>query len=85
VDVLEETGADRYAHLAIAPNELGPVNLALATLDPREAEAAVPPDIIARLDASSAIREGEPARLWLDTSHIHLFDADTGERLQAEA
>jgi multiple sugar transport system ATP-binding protein len=85
VDVVEETGSDLYAHLAISQSERAPVNLAPATLDPREADSAAPADIVARLDASSAVREGAQARLWLDTRHIHLFDADTGERLQAEA
>jgi multiple sugar transport system ATP-binding protein len=83
VDVLEDTGADVYAHLAIPPGELGAVNLAPAAIDPREADTAVPSDVIARLDASSAIQEGQPAKLWLDTRHIHLFDPETGERLQA--
>jgi hypothetical protein len=36
---------------------------------------------VARLGTASHLREGERAKVWLDTSHIHFFDADTGERL----
>ena len=84
IDVLERTGSDLYAHLAAEHGDRA-VKLTSLAQDPGEAEAPVGADVIVRLDASSAVREGEPARLWLDSRHIHLFDADTGERLQAEA
>jgi multiple sugar transport system ATP-binding protein len=88
IDVLESTGSDVYAHLTPGDRN-GP-----ATFDDphvREVQAAAaesdaaaipaPMDVIARLDASSRLGEGKEAELWMDTSRIHLFDPDTGERL----
>jgi multiple sugar transport system ATP-binding protein len=82
VDVLEPTGADLYAHLAVAGSEddMG-ARLAATGSGNGAAPARGAGDVVARLGTASSVREGERARLWLDTSHIHLFDADTGERL----
>jgi multiple sugar transport system ATP-binding protein len=82
VDMLEPTGADVYAHLATPRDAAAPAN---GAVNGRAAEAALSDEVVARLDASSRLREGASAELWLDTSHIHLFDADTGERLAAPA
>jgi multiple sugar transport system ATP-binding protein len=38
--------------------------------------------VIARLDAASRLGDGPQGELWLDTSRIHLFDPDSGERLR---
>jgi len=38
--------------------------------------------ITARLDAASDAAEGESIELWIDTSKIHLFDAETGDNIQ---
>jgi multiple sugar transport system ATP-binding protein len=84
IDVLERTGSDLYAHLAADEGEQR-VKLTSLAQDPGEADAPVGADVIVRLDASSPVREGEPARLWLDSGHIHLFDAESGERLAAQA
>ncbi len=37
--------------------------------------------IVARLDATSRVREGEESEIWLDARKIHLFDPETGEAL----
>ncbi len=39
--------------------------------------------VVARLDAQTRIREGEPAELWADTRSIHVFDLETGRNLTA--
>ncbi len=57
IDVLETTGSDVYAHLAVEQGG-GAAGLEPVTIDPREAAAAPAPEIVARLDASSALREG---------------------------
>jgi multiple sugar transport system ATP-binding protein len=85
VDVLEATGSDVFAHLAVEHAPAGSPQLAPVTIDPREAASPVADEVIARLDASSRLREGTPAQLWLDTRRIHLFDPQTGERLQNKA
>ncbi len=88
VDVLEATGSDVYAHLAVRPDDDGgdgPALVDAGAVDDEVASSPLSHDVVARLDSSSRLREGEQARLWLDTSHVHLFDADTGERLQSKA
>jgi multiple sugar transport system ATP-binding protein len=37
--------------------------------------------VVARLNADSAVARGKPARLWLDTSKLHVFDPASGENL----
>ena len=37
--------------------------------------------IVARLDAGSAAKEGAPLKLWADSRSIHVFDPATGENL----
>ena len=69
IDVLESTGSDVYAHLSLNGGD-GSGSLG---------------DVIARLDSSSGIGEGKESELWLDTSRLHLFDPDTGERLASDA
>jgi multiple sugar transport system ATP-binding protein len=85
VDVLEATGSDVYAHLLVERSGAAARDAAAMAIDAQQEESSITADVVARLDASSALREGEPAKLWLDTGHIHLFDADTGERLQTKA
>jgi hypothetical protein len=38
---------------------------------------------IARVERGTAAREGEKTRLYVDTSRLHFFDAETGESLSA--
>jgi multiple sugar transport system ATP-binding protein len=84
IDVLEPTGSDVYAHLAVDPTHAGDPSLAPA-IDAQRTDPQIGEELVARLDASSALREGETAKLWLDSGRIHLFDPDTGERLQGTA
>jgi hypothetical protein len=59
----------------------------LLVRDPREAgDRPAAPDVwaaerpnafVARVDASSDIREGDRARLAVHTAKVHLFDAET--------
>jgi multiple sugar transport system ATP-binding protein len=88
IDVLESTGSDMYAHFTLphlngtGANELPAVReLAAAAAGANEGDVPASLDVIARLEASSRVPEGEEADLWVDTSRLHLFAADTGERL----
>ena len=36
---------------------------------------------VARLDATSDVRPGQTARLWINTSRLHLFDPHSGASL----
>jgi multiple sugar transport system ATP-binding protein len=87
IDVLESTGSDVYAHLTLDGDagSLGePVirELAAATDVATEEIAPVSAEVIARLDSSSRIAEGNDSELWMDTSRLHLFDPDSGARIE---
>jgi multiple sugar transport system ATP-binding protein len=90
VDVLESTGSDVYAHLAVDDPGEGAGSEATAALEAglRAAEGqdgAAPglggPELVARVDSSTGLREGETGELWLDTTRLHLFDARSGDRI----
>lgn len=82
IEVLEALGSDSYAHFTvdsprITSRELE--ELADETSVGSSAEGGV--QVVARLAAASAIKQGREARLWVDTSQLHLFDHDTGRSL----
>jgi multiple sugar transport system ATP-binding protein len=81
VDVLESTGSDTYAHIALDHDEVAAAQRTVADLNPDARDTPLPTEIVARLGAGSRIREGEPGTLWIDASKLHLFDTTTGERL----
>jgi multiple sugar transport system ATP-binding protein len=81
VDVLESTGSDTYAHVALDHDEVAEAQRAVADLNPDARDTPLPTEIVARLGAKSRIKEGEAGTLWIDASKLHLFDASTGERL----
>ena len=37
--------------------------------------------VTARLDAASHVQRGKTAKLWFDTSKVHVFDVESGENL----
>jgi multiple sugar transport system ATP-binding protein len=90
IDVLESTGSDLYAHLSIDGTS-GEDEVPQALLDgiaAAEGDDGPPPgvggpEVVARIDASSDLREGAEGDLWLDSTRLHLFDTRTGERLAA--
>ena len=43
------------------------------------------PGVAARLDAASNVQRGRKARLWYDTSKVHVFDTASGKNLVANA
>jgi multiple sugar transport system ATP-binding protein len=84
IDVLEALGSDSYAHFSVdsprvSSSELE--ELADETDAAGVASSADGVEVVARLSAASAIRQGRTAQLWVDTSQLHLFDRDTGESL----
>jgi multiple sugar transport system ATP-binding protein len=81
VDVLESTGSDLFAHIALDHSEAAEAQRAAAELNPDARDVPLPTEIVARLGSGSRMREGKPGTFWIDTSRLHLFDASTGERL----
>jgi multiple sugar transport system ATP-binding protein len=87
VEVVESMGSELYAHFLVSSD---------TTLESQElrelAEDAGAGDvpssgeggrIVARLDPTSRVREGEEAQLWMDASKLHLFDSEDGRSLTA--
>ncbi len=84
IDVLEALGSDSYAHFTVdsvrvSSSELE--ELAEETDPGGVAPSADGVQVLARLAAASGIKQGHEAQLWVDTSHLHLFDPETGRSL----
>jgi multiple sugar transport system ATP-binding protein len=86
VDIKEDMGAEVYLHFAVdAPpvksEELREIvgDEALEAADEQTHHHGSP--FIARVERGTAAREGERAQLYVDTSRLHFFDAETGESL----
>ncbi|TMQ99234.1 ABC transporter ATP-binding protein [Actinomadura soli] len=79
VDVTEWLGNEQYAYVPYeAPADLAAQLRALS----RELDSdQLRTQAVVALDASSEIRPGREAELWLDTSRIHIFDPSSGENL----
>jgi multiple sugar transport system ATP-binding protein len=84
VDVIEDTGSEVFAHLAVDRPQEGAILPALAGGDGQPGETGEAPDFVVRVNSATSLREGEPGRLWLDTAAVHLFDPRSGERIAVE-
>ena len=81
VEAVEWLGAEQFVYVPWeAPGDLvEPLQQLASELD-RELTRLW---LVARVDPKSDIRRGDKARLWFDPGHLHVFDARTGERLNA--
>jgi multiple sugar transport system ATP-binding protein len=86
IDLVESLGSDLYAYFHVESSGVESDQLA-DLVSERLEETGVPEvregqeQIVARLDPASKIKRRDSARLWADTSKLHLFDAESGERL----
>ena len=80
IDVIEWMGADLYAYFDLRVTR--EAWQALPDDRRREAGDANPLRLVARLDPASQVAEDKTFTLWLDTAHVQLFDARTGENLK---
>jgi multiple sugar transport system ATP-binding protein len=85
IEVLESLGSELYAHFSVTTDQsIESQELRELAEDvgggevPMEAEEG---RIVARLDPQSRVRVGEEAELWVDASHLHLFDPEEGRNL----
>jgi multiple sugar transport system ATP-binding protein len=81
IEVLEAVGSDSYAHFTVDSPRISSSELEELEDETSLASSAEGVQIVARLAAASAIKQGQEARLWVDTSHLHLFDHETGRSL----
>ncbi len=81
VDVIEWMGSELYAYFPVGRSTQTRELAELA----RELETVESPGggdmLVARLDASSTVRKGQPAELWFDPERVHLFDPESGMNL----
>ena len=83
IDVLESMGSDVYVYFTHG-REQGVTAAELEELarDSGRADSGGSGDtVVARLDASTRIREGHDAELWVDARPMHVFDPTTGRNL----
>ncbi|HEX6666242.1 MAG TPA: sn-glycerol-3-phosphate ABC transporter ATP-binding protein UgpC [Solirubrobacterales bacterium] len=86
IDLVESLGSDLYAYFHVESEGVESdqlAELAGESLDEtgaanlREGEEQV----VARLEPTSKVSRREHAELWADTSKLHLFDPESGDRL----
>jgi multiple sugar transport system ATP-binding protein len=88
IDLVESLGSDLYAYFHVESGAVESDQLA-ELVGERLEETGVPEvregqeQIVARLDPASKIKRRDSAQLWADTSKLHLFDAESGERLKS--
>jgi multiple sugar transport system ATP-binding protein len=86
IDLVESLGSDLYAYFHVESPAVESDQLADVIAD-RLAETGAPEpregqeQVVARLDPASKIKRRDTAKLWADTSKLHLFDPESGESL----
>ena len=81
VDIVEAMGSDIYAYFTVqgeVAHSRDLEDLAKDTGNDLHGEGV---SVTARLDAASDVRRGRTARLWYDTSKVHVFDIESGRNL----
>jgi multiple sugar transport system ATP-binding protein len=87
VSLTESLGSDIFAYFefegeAAQSEELQDLAADAGTLD---VPGGGDPRVVARVDPTSTVKVGERAKLWMDTSKLHLFDAQDGRNLTLDA
>jgi multiple sugar transport system ATP-binding protein len=86
IDVVESMGSELYAHFSLGAQSIESQELRELAEESGSAELSSEDEtIVARLDASSGVRQGKEAELWLDASKLHFFDLDSGRSLTSDA
>ena len=87
-DLVEAMGAEFYVHFGVGGGQLESSSQMDELLKDQggitEASDEADNVVVARLDAESKAKTGEPTELWIDASKMHFFDADSGQSLSAE-
>jgi multiple sugar transport system ATP-binding protein len=84
LDLVESMGSELYAHFSVQGSQLESQELAELAADAGAGEvpgAGSESAVVARLDAASQVRRGEEAELWVDSTKVHFFDAESGRNL----
>jgi multiple sugar transport system ATP-binding protein len=83
IEVLEAMGSEFYAYFHSHAEDIGSEHLRELAEDAGTSE--VPgggtDQVVARLSADSGAQQGEEIELWVDSSKLHLFDAESGQSI----
>jgi multiple sugar transport system ATP-binding protein len=86
IELIENLGADLYAHFTYEGGRAESAELSEIAADAGTADVPSASGdanmAVARVSAESKIRQGSRARLWVETSKLHLFDAENGASLR---
>jgi multiple sugar transport system ATP-binding protein len=82
VEVVESTGADKYAYFSLTGSTARSAELEELAADSGAAElAGTAGQLIARFSAASKAAKGATATAWFDLTRAHVFDVVTGRNL----
>jgi multiple sugar transport system ATP-binding protein len=86
IDVLESMGSEFYAYFvveseAVSSSELDELAADAGGADLPTALGGI--QVTARLGAESRVQQGAEAELWFDSTHLQLFDPESGRSLLA--
>jgi multiple sugar transport system ATP-binding protein len=82
VDVLESMGSDKYAYFTVEGESATSAELDELAADAGAADmSASGTQLVTRLSAASAAKEGERVDVWFDNDKVALFDPSSGKNL----
>jgi multiple sugar transport system ATP-binding protein len=84
-DLVEAMGAEYYVHFGVKAENLESSQVDDLLQDQggeRETTDEGDTVVVARLNAESKAKTGEPTEVWLDATKMHFFDADSGKSLK---
>jgi multiple sugar transport system ATP-binding protein len=86
IELVEDMGSELYAHFSFSGGQAHSDELAELAADAGTADVPSASGeenmAVARVSPESDVRSGEKARLWVDSSRLHLFDAADGSSLR---
>jgi multiple sugar transport system ATP-binding protein len=80
IDVLESMGSEFYAYFNLESEKVSSRELEELASDAGAADLPTQEgsQVVARLEAASGVRQGQEAELWFNSTHLHLFDTESG-------
>jgi multiple sugar transport system ATP-binding protein len=86
IDVLESMGSEFYAYFVVESERVSSSELEELAQDAGAADLPHSHEgsqVVARLAPESEVKQGQPAQLWFNSAHVHLFDPESGNSLLA--
>ncbi len=83
VDLVESMGSDVYAYFTVDAQQASSGDLDELAADTGAELGVGGVQVTARLEPASRVGAGQPARLWVDTAKMQVFDPKSGDNLTA--